>query len=187
MLQDSPSLTIHEADALKFDLSNLTSNPFRIVGNLPYNISTPLLFHLFKYITDIQDMHLMLQTEVAHRMAAKPDSKVYGRLSVMTQYYCQVSLLFNIDNHSFSPQPKVSSTVLKLKPRPLALLTAQDPALLEELVRHAFSQRRKYLSNVLKAFVTADEISQLDLDPHARAEHLSSECFVKICNYVSQR
>ena len=180
-------LIVHEADAMKFDLSQLLPKPLRIVGNLPYNISTPLLFHLFKYLPDIKDCHLMLQTEVAQRLAAQPGSKTYGRLSVMAQYYCDVELLFNVDSHSFNPRPKVSSTILQLKPRPQNLLHAYDEQLLADIVRQAFSQRRKYLSNVLKAFVSAAELTELQLKPQLRVEHLTVKDFVKICNFVSHR
>ena len=176
------TVRIHEGDVLKFDFNSLQHPPFRIVGNLPYNISTPLLFHLFNYISQITDLHLMLQYEVAHRMVAQPGTKAYGRLSVMTQYYCKVVLLFNIYPQSFKPRPKVNSTFIRLIPHSSVSLHAQDKNLFAEIVRVAFGQRRKTITNVLKSYLTSEALQQLNLDPQTRPDQLNPEDYVRISN-----
>ncbi len=182
------NLVLHEADALDFDFGALASDgrPLRIAGNLPYNISTPLIFHLLKYSAGIRDMHFMLQKEVVERIAAEPGSKVYGRLSVMTQYHCDVRALFNVPPAAFHPPPKVDSAVVRMCPRPFPTV-AQDPAVLSGLVRDAFGQRRKTLRNALSGWLDADEIAAAGVDPGARAETLTVEQFVALANRASAR
>jgi len=180
-------ITLFNYDILKFDLTNIKSDyagKIRIIGNLPYNISTPILFHLFKFIELISDMSFMLQLEVVDRMVAEPNTKAYGRLSVMTQFYCHVEKLFTIPNTAFRPMPKVKSAIVQLIPKPIdSNVNAQ---LLSEIVRDAFNQRRKTLTNSLKNFVNADLLKQLNIDPRARAENLSLEDYLAITNLVSQ-
>jgi len=182
--------TIHNADALKFDFSSLASSlsddKLRLVGNLPYNISTPLIFHLLDSISLIQDMHFMLQKEVVERLTAAPGSKSYGRLSILVQYLCQAELLFIVPPGAFTPQPKVDSAIVRLTPRStiaedvkLQHGTAAD---LSFIAKAAFSQRRKTLRNNLKKILTSDQISQCDIDPGRRAETLSISEFVALTN-----
>lgn len=178
------SLRIYQADALKFDFSTLVSAespaPLRVVGNLPYNISTPLIFHLLKFRRQIADMHFMLQKEVVLRLAAGPGDNNYGRLSVMAQYFCQVDNLFEVPPTAFSPQPKVDSAIVRLQPYselPIAAANEQDFA---TLVRTGFSQRRKTLRNNLKKLLPVTAIEALNIDPGIRPERLSLAEFVKL-------
>ena len=178
------SLTIHSADALKFDLCRIAQpgERLRLVGNLPYNISTPLLFHFLEQSDCIQDMHLMLQKEVVERITAPPGSKTYGRLSVMVQAYCHTTALFTIRPGAFFPAPKVDSAFLRLTPyRPLPY-PVHDPALLSQLVARAFSQRRKTLRNSLKGLVEESLLAAQGIDPGLRAEALGVEAFVGLAN-----
>jgi 16S rRNA (adenine1518-N6/adenine1519-N6)-dimethyltransferase len=177
---------IHNADALTFDYHSLRGDaPLRIVGNLPYNISTPLLFHLFSYSHDLGDLHVMLQKEVAHRIAAEPGSGRYGRLSVMAQVLCQVDLLFEVGPESFKPAPKVESAVVRMTPHqsPPVDITSIDQ--FSKLVAQAFSQRRKTLRNSLKTVMDGDTIASLDIDPVRRAETLSLEEFARLANHLT--
>lgn len=176
------TLNIHEADALQFDFSTLASGParFRLIGNLPYNISTPLLFHVFQYREFVQDMHFMLQKEVVDRMIAEPGSKQYGRLSIMTQYYCSTEKLLAVEPAAFFPPPKVDSAIVRLIPRPES--PAKNEGKLSMLVKQAFQQRRKTLANNLKGLISADELSTLSIDPKQRPEQLSSDDYIKISN-----
>jgi len=155
-------LNIHAQDALKFDFSSLIheDKPLRVVGNLPYNISTPLIFHLLSYEQRVQDMHFMLQLEVVDRLAAGPGSKTYGKLSVISQYYCEVKKLFNVPPGAFFPPPKVMSAIVRLEPRQFEL-QASDETFFKRLVATAFSQRRKTLRNNLKQLISGDELDQL--------------------------
>lgn len=180
---------IHQADALKYDFASLwsTQSPLRVVGNLPYNISTPLIFHLLALGQKVQDMHFMLQLEVVERMAASPGGKNYGRLSVMTQYHCQVNLLFTVAPQCFTPQPKVESAIVRLVPRAQSALGADDIALLDQIVTAAFGQRRKTLRNALKQWCSADELKGAGIDPAARAETLPVKAFVDLANAVYRR
>ena len=166
---------LHNTDALKFDFRSLRidERQLRLVGNLPYNISTPLLFHLVEQAEAIEDMHFMLQKEVVDRMAAGPGSKTYGRLSVMLQISCEVTPLFDIGPESFDPPPKVNSSVVRLRPRPEPLVAACDMHAFGELVTAAFRQRRKTLRNNLKGLLDGDQISVLGIDPGVRTETLS--------------
>lgn len=181
-------LNIHTADALKFDFSLLVKNaqPLRIIGNLPYNISTPLMFHLLENKAVIKDMHFMLQKEVVERLAAAPANKSYGRLSVMMQYHCQVESLFNVPPQAFSPPPKVVSAVVRLVPHQQPPVTVNDVQMLETVVTQAFSQRRKTLRNTLKKMIAAQTLSELGIDPTRRAETLSLKEFAAITNAVSE-
>jgi 16S rRNA (adenine1518-N6/adenine1519-N6)-dimethyltransferase len=177
-------LKIHNCDALKFDFTQLAEadRPLRVVGNLPYNISTPLLFHLLDQSGRIHDMHFMLQKEVVDRMAAAPGSKTYGRLTVMLQARAEVTSLFNIGPGAFNPPPKVESAfvrLLPLKPRPYQI---DDWSLFSRLVNQAFSQRRKTLRNSLSKTVTADTIAAAGIDPGNRPEQLSVAQFVTLAN-----
>jgi len=182
-IADYPDLKIHQTDALKFDFASLLTqkdSPLRIVGNLPYNISTPLIFHLLTYNTQIKDMHFMLQKEVVLRLAAKAGEKNYGRLSVMVQYYCEVENLFLVPPESFDPQPKVDSAIVRLIPHAQLPHPAKDIKTFEKLVNTAFQQRRKTLRNSLKQLMPAEDIEALGIDTGVRAERLSLEQFVAI-------
>lgn len=186
-----PGLKIHEADALAFDFSQLVpaGGSLRVVGNLPYNISTPLLFHLLSYEGLIRDMHFMLQKEVVDRMAAEPNSRDYGRLSIMCQYHCAVEFLFEVGPHCFRPAPKVDSAIVRLTPHRQRPWVAGDPALLDTLVKTAFQQRRKTLRNALKHWLPDDAaLAQLEIDPRQRPENLEVRDYVNLANYLqSQR
>jgi len=178
-------LKIMQTDALKVDYSQFAENgPLRVVGNLPYNISTPILFHLFDYLEHIQDMHFMLQKEVVLRMAAQPGSKVYGRLSVMTQSVCDTRMLFLVPPESFTPAPKVESAIVYLTPRK-EKLNIFDRQLFAKIVTEAFNQRRKTLRNVWRDRIDVDSLLNLNIDPKLRPENISLQEFVKVSNYLS--
>ena len=179
------NFALHAGDALKFELTQLSPAPhsLRVVGNLPYNISTPLLFHLLQQRAWIRDMHFMLQKEVVQRLAAEPGGKDYGRLSVMAQYYCHVSHLFDVPPGSFFPPPKVMSAIVRLQPRTPATL-AKDEQLLSTLVNTAFQQRRKTLRNTLKTIASEAQILAANIKPDARAETLSVSDFVHLANIL---
>ena len=187
-----PDLNVIESDILKFDLTRLTKDAceanarLRIVGNLPYNISTPLLFKLFRHFESIADMHFMLQLEVVERMIAKPSSANYGRLSVMSQYYCDATKLFSVPAAAFRPRPRVMSAIIRLKPRQDGPV-ATDVTLLAQMVNEAFSQRRKTIRNALRTFLTEADLTALSLDPGFRPENLALADFVACANYVSER
>ncbi len=184
LCQELGELTVHQADALKFDFQTLVINKqkLRVIGNLPYNISTPLLFHLFKFVSSIKDMHFMLQQEVVKRMAASPGNKSWGRLSVMIQYYCQVEKLFDVPPSAFKPAPKVQSAIVKLVPHSQIPYEAKSLKMLDKVVTMAFGQRRKTLSNSLGKLTSPEHLSHLEIDPSVRAEQLSVAQFVKIAN-----
>ncbi|KAA8734443.1 16S rRNA (adenine(1518)-N(6)/adenine(1519)-N(6))-dimethyltransferase RsmA [Acinetobacter qingfengensis] len=174
-------LQIIEADALKFDFATLVQDkPLRVVGNLPYNISTPLLFHLVQQGVAIQDMHFMLQKEVVERITAKPNSKEYGRLSIMLQYYCKATYLFEVPAGAFNPPPKVTSAVFRLEPYAEKPLTAQNEKNFAALVAHVFTQRRKTLRNSLKGKLDEAGFIRAGIDPMARPETLSLSEFVAL-------
>ncbi|WP_428241069.1 16S rRNA (adenine(1518)-N(6)/adenine(1519)-N(6))-dimethyltransferase RsmA [Gynuella sp.] len=180
------ALTIHEADALKFDFATLhPGEPLRVVGNLPYNISTPLLFHLLRFTDHITDMHFMLQKEVVERICASPGGSDYGRLSVMMQYFCQTEYLFTVKPGAFNPAPKVDSAIIRLAPRPKHELTARSLEALETMVRTSFSQRRKTLRNNLKQLMTQQQIEDAGIDPGLRPEKLSVADFVNLANQLT--
>lgn len=173
-LGEPKGLSIHQADALKFDFSQLaTDGPIRVIGNLPYNISTPLIFHLLEQAGVISDMLFMLQKEVVDRLVAGPGSSAYGRLSVMASHYCDMDWLFDVPPESFNPPPKVDSAIIRLRPK---LLAADDQALLpvlDRLVRTSFGQRRKTLRKSLKGLVDDAGFESAGIDPMARPETLS--------------
>lgn len=179
-------LNIIEADALKFDFASLAQEkPLRVVGNLPYNISTPLLFHLVQQGGFIQDMHFMLQKEVVERMAAKPGGGDWGRLSIMVQYHCRVEHLFNVGPGSFSPPPKVDSAIVRLTPYAQLPHPAKDVRALDRVVREAFNQRRKTLRNTLKNILSAEAITAAGVDGSLRPEQLDITAFVRLADQLS--
>lgn len=182
----SEQLTIIDADVLTVDFKQFQPKPLRIVGNLPYNISTPLLFHLLDSIDDIQDMTFMLQKEVVERICAAPGDNNYGRLSVMIQYHCQTKHCFNVPNTAFQPAPKVESAILQLRPHQQKKYCANDEVLFAKVVKNAFMHRRKTLANNLKALISAEQLSALCIDPKQRAEKLNVPQFVTIANAIQQ-
>lgn len=186
-------LVIHAGDALKFDLAQLPA-PLRIVGNLPYNISSPLLFHFAGYAERIRDMHFMLQNEVVERMVAAPSTPAYGRLSVMLQYRFHMEKLLDVPPESFRPAPKVDSAIVRMIPLP-ALdspllqrgaggILVQDEKLFAQIVAAAFGQRRKTLRNTLKAYLDESDFERLGIDAQLRAENLGVWEFANIANFI---
>lgn len=201
------NINVQQVDALDFDFIALgqqinqqsdppSNKPLRVFGNLPYNISTPLIFHLLEQAHNlkaetkpsplnppaISDMHFMLQREVVDRMAAPPGNKTYGRLSIMTQYYCQVEPLFDVPPEAFDPKPKVMSAIVRLLPYKTLPIVANQPAMLDKIVKAAFTQRRKTLRNGLKAYIDAEALEALGINPAVRAETLDLNSFVNIAN-----
>jgi len=183
-----PNFQLFQADALQFDFAQLIKNgqPLRIVGNLPYNISTPLIFHLLTYSTKVRDMHFMLQKEVVKRMAAQAGDSAYGRLGIMVQYYCAVENLFEVPPTAFDPAPKVDSAIVRLVPHKELPYPATNFKTLEQLVNVAFQQRRKTLRNALKQLLDPAIIEQLPIDTSARAEEISLAEFVATSNLLYQ-
>ena len=178
-----PAFQLIQGDALKADFTALaTDTPLRVVGNLPYNISTPLIFHLLKHIAVIRDMHFMLQKEVVERMAAEAGTKVYGRLSVIVQYYCHVDYLFTVPPSAFRPAPKVESAIVRLTPRSNPQPTARNPLFFQRLVKTVFQQRRKTLRNNLKPLAEEIDLSRANIDLSLRPEALSVADFVTLAN-----
>ena len=180
------NITIHGCDALKADFDAISSGrPFRLIGNLPYNISTPLIFHVLQWHEQIIDMHFMLQKEVVDRMAATPGNRTYGRLSVMTQFRCGVTPLFDVHPGSFTPVPKVSSSIVRLQPleKPPAEVGSLES--LERVVSSAFGQRRKTLRNSLGKILSATQIEAAGVDPGQRAEQLSLSQFAALARSLS--
>jgi 16S rRNA (adenine1518-N6/adenine1519-N6)-dimethyltransferase len=182
----SEHVTIHEADALSFDFCSL-GDSLRIVGNLPYNISTPLLFHLIENRDCITDMHFMLQKEVVDRMTADPGSKAYGRLGIMLGCHLDVEALFDVGPQCFDPPPAVVSAIVRLAPLGCDRPAIDDEKLLGRLVATAFSQRRKTLRNALKTLLDEDELRSLGIDSGKRPEALPIADYVALANYVSRR
>jgi 16S rRNA (adenine1518-N6/adenine1519-N6)-dimethyltransferase len=179
-------LTVHNCDALKFDFAPLGSN-LRIVGNLPYNISTPLLFHLAEFGTQVKDMHFMLQKEVVERMVAEPGGGEYGRLSVMLQHRFAMEMLFTVPGDAFHPAPKVESAFVRMIPLPEPFPAVSDEVLFQRVVAAAFSQRRKMLRNTLADWLPAAELAALQIDPTLRAENLSVADFALIANHIDKQ
>lgn len=179
-------ITLHEADALDFDFGRLGPN-LRVVGNLPYNISSPLLFHLAEHAAQIRDMHFMLQKEVVDRMAAAPATPAYGRLSVMLQARFRVQKLFNVPRGAFTPPPRVESAVVRLVPLPAAAVPYRDARRFGEIVARAFGQRRKTLRNTLKGWVDEASFAALGIDPGRRGESLSVAEFAALANHPGSR
>jgi 16S rRNA (adenine1518-N6/adenine1519-N6)-dimethyltransferase len=181
-------LTIHEGDALAFDFGALLKDggaKLHIVGNLPYNISTPLLFHLAGFAEQVHDMHFMLQKEVVERMVAEPGTNDFGRLSVMLQYRFVMDWLVDVPPESFDPAPKVDSAVVRLIPRSLAELSAKDEAKFAAIVSAAFGQRRKMLRNNLKGLLDDAGFAELGISPTSRAEDLSVGDYIRLANYLT--
>jgi 16S rRNA (adenine1518-N6/adenine1519-N6)-dimethyltransferase len=179
-------LIIHAVDALEFDIGKLPA-PLRIVGNLPYNISSPLLFHFAAYAGSIRDMHFMLQNEVVERMVAEPSTPAYGRLSVMLQYRFLLEKLFDVPPESFRPAPKVDSAIVRMIPLPASEIAVRNEKLFAGIVRTAFGQRRKTLRNTLRSYLNGDDFEKLGIDAQLRAENLSVTDFARVGNYLNER
>ena len=180
-----PEFRIHEADALKFDFSQLmVDRPLRIIGNLPYNISTPLIFHLLGQAGVVQDMHLMLQKEVVQRMAAVPGDNNYGRLGIMTQYFCKVQPLFEVGSGAFRPAPKVDSAIVRLVPHGTLPHPARDLTTLQAVVRTAFNARRKTLRKALGGLVSVAQLQSLGINDGLRPENLGLTDYVAIADLL---
>lgn len=177
-------LQLIAADALTLDYSQFGSQ-LRVVGNLPYNISTPLLIHLLKFTSYIEDMHFMLQKEVVERMAAQPGSKAYGRLTVMLQYHCAVDHLFDVPPEAFDPQPKVESAVVRLIPHRVSPFEKISVVQLERLVASAFAMRRKTLNNNLKGIIRVEQLDTLGIDGSKRPEQISISEYVQLAKFIS--
>jgi 16S rRNA (adenine1518-N6/adenine1519-N6)-dimethyltransferase len=179
-------LTVHATDVLRFDFAALGGD-LRIVGNLPYNISTPLLFQIARYCAQVRDIHVTLQKEIVARMVAAPSDSNYGRLSVMLQYRFELEKLIDVPAAAFDPAPKIESAVVRLAPLRPPPVAARDEALFARIVKAAFSQRRKTLRNSLGAFLSEAELRSLAIAPAARAQELGVEQFVAIADYLSIR
>jgi 16S rRNA (adenine1518-N6/adenine1519-N6)-dimethyltransferase len=180
-------IIVHCLDALTYDFEELGSQHLRIVGNLPYNISTPLIFHLLENNHVIDDMVFMLQEEVIDRMCASPGGKDYGRLSVMVQAHCRAEKLFTVNPDAFSPPPKVMSAIIKLIPFDGLLNKISDHISFTDIVKQSFSQRRKTLKNCLKGMLDRDQIINLGIAPEARAETLTVNDFIGLANAYHQK
>ena len=182
-------LQVISQDALTFDFTafgNEKGRKIRIVGNLPYNISTPILFHLLSAGDAIEDMHFMLQREVVERMCAPPGSKAYGKLSVMLQWQCHVKGLFAVPSTAFKPAPRVESATVCIVPKTLSVTDQALSPTLEKVVTAAFTMRRKTLRNSLAKWIDAPTMTRLDIDPTARAETLQIDDFCRIAKHVAQ-
>ncbi|OGS91408.1 MAG: 16S rRNA (adenine(1518)-N(6)/adenine(1519)-N(6))-dimethyltransferase [Gallionellales bacterium GWA2_60_18] len=179
-------LVIHEGDALEFDFAALPA-PLRIVGNLPYNISSPLLFHFAAYAARITDMHFMLQNEVVERMVAAPSTPQYGRLSVMLQYRFYMEKLLDVPPASFRPAPKVDSAIVRMIPLPAGEIAVRNESRFAAIVAAAFGQRRKMLRNTLREWLHEDDLAHLGIDARLRAEDLSVAQFIGMANYLEER
>jgi len=178
------NVTIHQADALSFDYASL-GDDLRIVSNLPYNISTPVLFRLIEYKKHIRDLYLMLQKEVVNRIAASPGSKSYGRLTIMLGCHMQVQTLFDVPPEAFSPPPKVMSGVVALRPLPDAAFDVADSKVLAALVARAFSKRRKTIRNALQGSADASQLDEAGIDPSIRAEQIPIARWVALANIIA--
>ncbi len=181
--QGHGDLSLVNADVLKVDFTALAGGrPLRLVGNLPYNLSSPILFHALEHADAVIDMHFMLQKEVVERMAAAPGSKVYGRLSVMLQAFCSVTPLLQVPPGAFQPAPKVDSAVVRLVPHVRANIGIDDPARFAQVVRAAFGQRRKTLRNALSGVADTSDIESAGLRPDMRAEQIAVNEFIRLAN-----
>jgi 16S rRNA (adenine1518-N6/adenine1519-N6)-dimethyltransferase len=183
-------LSIHEGDALEFDFGSLKDDGrLKILGNLPYNISSPLLFHLVRFAPLVHDMHFMLQREVVDRMVAEPGSKDFGRLSVMLQYRYHMERLFIVPPGSFNPPPKVDSAIVRMIPVDMSKVgadeTARKPELFARVVTTAFSQRRKMLRNTLRDLIAEPQLAALGIKPTARAEDIPVADYVRLANFLA--
>lgn len=182
-------LNVIQQDAMTVDftaLANQMNQPLRVFGNLPYNISTPLMFHLFQFTHAISDMHFMLQKEVVNRLVAAPNSKAYGRLSVMAQYYCQIIPVLEVPPYAFKPAPKVDSAVVKLIPHKSLPHPVNDVRALSRITTEAFNQRRKTIRNSLSNIFSAESLTNLGIDLDARAENLSVQQYCQLANAYSK-
>lgn len=182
---DADRLVIHEGDALKFDFASITAPPgkkLRVVGNLPYNISSPLLFHLAELTPQVHDQHFMLQKEVVERMVAEPGSKTYGRLSVMLQWRYHMEMLLVVPPTAFDPPPKVESAIVRMIP--LSQPLPCNATTLEQVVQKAFSQRRKVIRNCLAGLFTENDLLDVGIDPQARPETIAVEQYVALANRI---
>ncbi|TKI08727.1 16S rRNA (adenine(1518)-N(6)/adenine(1519)-N(6))-dimethyltransferase RsmA [Martelella alba] len=182
-------LSILQQDALTVDfaaMAQTAGQQLRVFGNLPYNISTPLMFHLFSYTQAIRDMHFMLQKEVVDRLVAGPDNKAYGRLSVMAQYYCQIIPVLEVPPTSFRPAPKVDSAVVRLAPHPQPPNPVSDLRVLARITSQAFNQRRKTLRNSLSGLFTAEQMAELDVDSGQRAENVTVAQYCRLANWLAE-
>ena len=188
MAENLGTLRIHSADALKFNFQALVpaGEQLRVFGNLPYNISTPLIFHLCAHAALIKEMHFMLQKEVVDRMVAEPGSKRYGRLSVMVQYFCQVQCLFFVPARAFTPAPKVESAIVRLQPHRQKPYLAKDEKQFAKLVTTAFNHRRKTLRNAVKEIATEQQLIDSGVSPDARPETISLEQYVRLANSLAE-
>ena len=184
--QPTGQLQLFQGDAMKFDYARLasTTDKIRIIGNLPYNISTPILFHLSNHASIIEDMHVLLQKEVANRITATPGNKQYGRLSVMMQVIFNATHLFNVEPDAFRPPPKVQSTFIRLSPHQQPVVQLKHKENLSHVVSAAFSQRRKTLRNSLQTLLDTRQIKQADIDPTRRAETLTLQEFSRLANML---
>ncbi|MEH8108073.1 16S rRNA (adenine(1518)-N(6)/adenine(1519)-N(6))-dimethyltransferase RsmA [Gallibacterium anatis] len=181
-------LTVIEQDVMRFDFQQLaqqSDKPLRIFGNLPYNISTPLMFHLFQYHDVIQDMHFMLQKEVVNRLCAGPNSKAYGRLTIMAQYFCQVIPVLEVPPSAFKPAPKVDSAVVRLVPHKVLPYPVKDLYWLNRVCTQAFNQRRKTLRNSLMDLFTAEQLVELEIKLTDRAENLTIADYARLANWLA--
>jgi 16S rRNA (adenine1518-N6/adenine1519-N6)-dimethyltransferase len=183
-------LTIYSGDALQFDFRTFRNEhspaKLRIIGNLPYNITTPLIFHLFNFCDVIEDMHFMLQKEVVERLTAQPNNKQYGRLSIMAQYYCQAQYLFTVEANAFYPPPKIQSAFVRLTPHQQLPQLANNLDTLQAITRASFNQRRKTLSNALKPYLDIEDFTKLGINARLRPEALSLAEFVRISNFIDR-
>ena len=185
--QLGPGIEVVHADVLEVDFTALAAGtPIRLVGNLPYNISSPILFHAMEHAAAIRDMHFMLQKEVVDRMAAPPGSKVYGRLSVMLQAFCSVTPLLRVAPGAFRPPPKVDSAVVRLVPKPPETIGLDDPLLFARVVKAAFAQRRKTLRNALEGVCDVEAMHRVGVAPGARAEAIAVPDFVALANELAR-
>ncbi|MGB9097516.1 16S rRNA (adenine(1518)-N(6)/adenine(1519)-N(6))-dimethyltransferase RsmA [Erwinia sp.] len=182
-----PKLTIFQQDAMAFDFAEYArekGQSLRVFGNLPYNISTPLMFHLFSYATAIRDMHFMLQKEVVNRLVAGPGSKAYGRLTVMAQYYCQVIPVLEVPPESFTPAPKVDSAVVRLMPHAKIEHPVTDMRVLTRITTEAFGKRRKTLRNSLGHLFSLEVLQEMNIDPTLRAENITVAQYCQLANWL---
>ena len=181
-----PNFKLHSADALGFDFGALADDgqPLRIVGNLPYNISTPLIFRLLDCAQRVEDMHFMLQLEVVERLTASPGSRHWGRLGIMAQFRCATQLLFEVPPEAFDPPPKVRSAIIRLVPHRIPPFPECDPDALARIVQAAFAHRRKTLRNNLKGLISPGTLEDAGVDPGARAETLDLETFVRLADLL---
>ncbi|HKK16872.1 MAG TPA: 16S rRNA (adenine(1518)-N(6)/adenine(1519)-N(6))-dimethyltransferase RsmA, partial [Gammaproteobacteria bacterium] len=177
-------LHVHCTDVLDINLSDIVPVPVRVVGNLPYNISTPVLFHLLQQLSSITEMIFMLQEEVVNRLCTGPGSKIYGRLSVMVQAQCEVEKILHVGAGAFTPPPRVESALVRLVPHKQPRVNKRDYPRFARIVRESFNQRRKTLRNALKAVISEDKIIKAGIDPTVRAEQLSVEQFASLANQL---